>query len=279
MTPTAVITGGNTGIGKETARGLVAAGMRVIIASRNQAKAEAAVRELADGTGSVEYVPLDLADLASVRGCANQLRERLDHIDVLINNAGVILGRRRTTTDGFEATFGINHLGHFLLTHELRDLLDAAPAARVITVTSDGHRQGGRLNFDDLMLERRYRSFVAYCRSKLANVLFTRELAKRTTATTITANCLHPGFVASEFALGGDAPLLSIGLFIARPFAISPAKGARTSIHLATSPDVADLTGLYFEKCQPAVPSTAAQNDDDARRLWEVSERLVGITA
>ena len=278
-----VITGGNAGIGKETAVGLAQQGARVVITSRDVGRGAAAVEEIRRRSDSetVEAMQLDLASFPSIRAFATDLLARDDRLDVLIDNAGLILRRRTETEDGFETTFGVNHLGHFLLTNLLLDKLRASAPSRVVVVSSDAHKQvGGGLDFDDLQSERRYRAIRAYGRSKLANIYFARELARRLDGSGVTANALHPGFVASRFARDGDLGWVGrIGMPLVRPFALSAADGARTSIHLASSPDVDGLTGHYFYKCLPIAPSSTAQDDEAARRLWAVSEELVGSRA
>ncbi len=279
-----VVTGGNSGIGLEAAAGLAVQGAHVIIAVRNAEKGARAVTEIRSRTGSetVEQMPIDLASLASIRAFADAWRARDEPVHVLLNNAGLVLHERSITADGFETTFGVNHLGHFLLTALLRDALVASSPARVVTVSSGAHA-GARhgLDFDDLMWERRRYSGLgmgAYCASKLANVMFTRELARRFDGADVTANCLHPGFVGSNFAREGDGGRLgSIGMALLRPFALSPKKGARTSIHVASAPELDGVTGEYFYKCQPAKVSKWALDDDACGRLWNVSEQLVGL--
>lgn len=275
----AVITGGNSGIGKETAAALAGMGAHVIIAARNPTKAAAAVAELQHRTpdASVEQMTLDLASFASVRAFAADFAERFDTLHVLVNNAGAVLRSRTITEDGHETQFEVNHLSHFLLTNLLRDRLEHAPAGRIVNVSSTGHtfaRSG--LDFDDLESSRgRYKGFGVYCETKLANILFTRELANRWTATTVTANAVHPGFVGSNFGrerdmgFHGGAAMLAL-----RPFAISSAAGARTSIYLASSPDVNGVSGQYFYKCRVASPSKAALDNAAAARLWDVSAQM-----
>jgi NAD(P)-dependent dehydrogenase (short-subunit alcohol dehydrogenase family) len=273
-----VITGGNAGIGKETAVGLARQGARVVITSRDAGRGAEAVADIRAraGSGSVEVMALDLADFASIRNFASELLARTDRIDVLIDNAGLILLSRRVTVDGFEMTFGVNHLGHFLLTNLLLDRIKASAPARVVVVSSHAHKQARRgLDFDDLQSERSYSSFGVYAKTKLANIYFARELARRLDGAGVTANALHPGFVGSRFARDGDTGGLgNIGMVLLRPFAISPEKGARTSVWLASSPDVVDETGGYFYRCAPSTPSAAARDDEAARRLWAVSEEL-----
>ena len=275
-----VITGGNTGIGKEAAVGLAELGAHVVITSRNEERGRAARDEIAErsGNSAVEVMPLDLASFRSIRSFAADVLDQFDRLDVLVDNAGLILLRRRETEDGFEETFGVNHLGHFLLTDLLLERLRASAPARVVVVSSNAHKGAKRgLDFDDLQSERRYRWMGAYNKSKLANISFTRELARRLDGTGITVNALHPGFVRSDFGRGGDlGGVYGWGIkYLASPFAISPERGARTTIYLASSPDVDGVTGGYFYMCRPAVPSAAAQDDAAARRLWDASEQLV----
>jgi NAD(P)-dependent dehydrogenase (short-subunit alcohol dehydrogenase family) len=276
---TVLITGGNAGLGLATARGLARRGARVVITARDPAKGAAAaddVRAAAPGA-TVEVLDLDLASFASIRRCAAEALERIERLDVLVNNAGLVLTEFRLTENGFEMTFGVNHLGHFLLTSLLADRLRASAPARVVVVTSTGHRYtAGGLDFDDLQSERGYQPFIAYGRSKLANIYFTRELARRMAGTGVTANSVHPGFVGTRFGKDGDGGKAGAVLMsLTRPFALSPARGARTSIYLASSPDVADTTGEYFTRCRAVKPSRLATDDAAARRLWEVSEALI----
>jgi NAD(P)-dependent dehydrogenase (short-subunit alcohol dehydrogenase family) len=280
---TVVITGGNSGIGLEAAVGIAQRGHKVVIAVRNESKGALAVADIRarSGNDAVEQMPIDLASLASVRAFAASWNERDEPIHVLLNNAGLVQRSRHTTADGFEMTLGVNHLGHFLLTALLRDAIEAAGGgARIINVASGAHagaRKG--LDFDDLMFQRRKYSGMgmsAYAASKLANIMFTRELAKRLQGTGITANALHPGFVGSNFAREGDGGRMGdIGMALLKPFALSTAKGARTSVYLATSPEVATVTGEYFYKCKVTQPSKFARDDAACARLWEISESLV----
>src|SRR5262249_40133428 len=240
---TILITGGNTGIGKEAAVGLAGLGARVVITSRNEERGDAAREEIVERSGNrtVEVVPLALASFRSIRSFAADVLGRFDQLDVLVNNAGLILKRRTETEDGFEATFGINHLGHFLLTELLLDRLQASAPARVVVVASRAHKGARRgLDFEDLQAEGSYRRMDAYNKSKLANCSFARELARRLDRTGVTVNALHPGFVRSDFGRGGDlGGLYGWGIkYLAQPFAISSQRGARTVTHLASSPDV-----------------------------------------
>ena len=278
----AVVTGGNSGIGKETAAALAGMGAHVIIAARNPTKAAAAVRELRDRApnATVEHLPLDLASFASVHAFADDFDERFDRLDVLVNNAGGVLHKRIVTEDGHETQFQVNHLSHFLLTALLRNRLEAAPSGRVVNVSSTAHNYArGGLDFDDLDWERRkYRGFLVYCHTKLANVLFTRELARRLEGTELTANAVHPGWVGSNFGREGDmGRVLGVAFVLGRPFAISNEAGARTSVYLASSPDVDGVTGQYFYKCRVGKPSNAALDDAAAARLWDASAALTGV--
>jgi retinol dehydrogenase 12 len=275
---TVVITGGNSGIGWETARALAEAGATVVITARDKARGEAAVSELrATGQGGqIELIVFDLGDISSVRSGAEQLSTMCDQINVLVNNAGVVLSDRRESADGYEATFAINHLGPFFLTKLLLDRLKQSAPARIVNVSSTAHK-GARhgLDFDDLQSTKHYRGMEAYSRSKLANIYFTTELARRLQGTGVTANCLHPGTVKTAYGRDGDSSgFLALGLKIGAPFFLSSEKGARTSIFLASSPEVEGVSGKYFVKCKPRVPSKAARDDEAATRLWQISEEL-----
>jgi NAD(P)-dependent dehydrogenase (short-subunit alcohol dehydrogenase family) len=277
-----LVTGGNTGIGLETCVALAGQGHRLVFTSRDTRRGEAARVEIArrSGSESVDVMALDLARFASVREFAGSFLDRYERLDVLIHNAGVVLSSRQVTEDGNEATFQVNHLGPFLLDALLRERVIASGHSRVVVVSSDAHTSARRgLDFDDLETEhRRYRSFAVYGRTKLANILFTRELARRIAATDVTANAVHPGFVATRFGRDGDTGLLGAALMpMLRPFALSPAHGAQTSIYVATAPELDGITGGYWVKCAPATPTAAAQDDDAARRLWDVSEQLTGL--
>jgi NAD(P)-dependent dehydrogenase (short-subunit alcohol dehydrogenase family) len=274
---TVLITGGNAGVGKETAVGLASMGADVVITSRDPGKGERAAREIRERTGkAVTVLSLDLASFASIRGLAAEVLERYERLDVLINNAGLILGRRRETQEGFEMTLGVNHLGHFLLTSLLQERIVASTPARIINVASEAHRRAFRgLDFDDLQARGRYNGLAVYDRSKLANIYYTRELARRLEGTGVTVNAVHPGLVRTEFALEGDT--LFIGLFyrLFGPFMGTAEKGARTSIWAASSPDLEGASGRYYGDCREVTPTRLAQDDRIAARLWEVSEQLV----
>lgn len=274
-----VITGANTGIGKEAARALSKMGARVAIGSRDMSKGEAAALEIREQTGGdVVNFALDLASFASIRSFAQAILAAYPRIDVLILNAGLVLGDRRETVEGIEATFGINHLGHFLLTDLLLERVRASAPSRIVVVSSDAHRRAKNgLTWDELVERRRYSGVKAYCESKLANILFTRELAKTLEGSGVTVNALHPGVIASEFARGGDVGWLSFFWRLGAPFMKTSAQGAATTIHLASSPDVSGITGEYFVDARQVKPNRAARDDEAARRLWEESERLIAM--
>jgi NAD(P)-dependent dehydrogenase (short-subunit alcohol dehydrogenase family) len=277
---TVVVTGGNSGIGQATAVGLARAGARVVITARDERRGAAAVDAIRSESGSqsVELAVFDLASLASVRAGAAELLERCPRLDVLVNNAGIVLTDRRLSDDGFEMTFAVNHLGPFLLTLLLLDRITKSAPARIVNVASTAHKGARRgLDFDDLQSERRYGGMQVYSKSKLANILFTAELAKRLAGTGVTANSLHPGTVATGYGRDGDASgFLSFGLKVIKPFILTPARGARTSIYLASSPEVAGVSGQYFVKCRPGRTTKAARDEAAAARLWTLSEELVG---
>jgi NAD(P)-dependent dehydrogenase (short-subunit alcohol dehydrogenase family) len=279
---TVVVTGGNSGIGFETAVALGSMGARVLITARNADKGRAAVAAITQrvgGEGGVQLVVFDLADLASVRRGAEEILEQAPRLDVLVNNAGLVLTERAETIDGYEATFAINHLGPFLLTNLLLDRMTASVPSRIVNVSSTAHNAARKgLPFDDLQTTHGYRGMRVYGQSKLANILFTLELSRRFADKGLTANSLHPGTVRTGYGGDGDAHgFLAFGIKIASPFFLSPAKGARTSVYLASSPEVEGATGEYFVKCKPRNPRRWAQDPEAARHLWEVSEELVGL--
>ena len=274
-----VVTGSNVGIGLESAVGVAALEATTILACRNQAKAEAAAKEVTQRTWNddVHVVALDLADLASVRKAAEAILSRWERLDVLVNNAGGTWSQRQLTAQGIEYTFGVNHLGPFYLTNLLLDRLRADAPARIVNLTSVGHHAAfGGMHFDDLQSEKHYEAMEAYCRSKLANVLFTRQLAVRLAGTGVTANAMHPGWVRSRFGMDGDlSGVTGFGIRVMRPFQISPRRAPRTSVFLATSPDVATRTGMYWVRSKPGHMSRHARDDAAAARLWDESERLL----
>jgi len=276
---TVVITGGTSGIGEIAAELLAQMGARIVLIARDKSRGEATLarlRKRATGLAhTVHYA--DLARIPEMKRVAAQIAESEPRIDVLINNAGAMFGSRQLTGDGLEYTFALNHMAYFVVTEGLRERLQASAPARVINTSSGAHR-GARLDFDDLQLVKDFSAMKAYSRSKLCNILFTRELARRLHGTGVTANCLHPGFVATRF---GDQSggLISRFIGLAKLFAISPEKGAETLVYLASSPDVAETTGAYFYKCRPITPSQAALDDRAAMLLWERGEALAGFKA
>ena len=274
-----VITGANSGIGLETAVALAAMGATVVMACRNPAKAAAAAAEVRQRATSdaVSVVPLDLADLASVRAAAATIESDYGRVDVLINNAGGIWTTRETTVQGFEQTFGVNHLGHFYLTNLVLSRLVASAPARVINVSSAAHRLAMRgLPWDDLQHERRYSAMAVYGESKLANILFTRGLARRVDPAVVTANAAHPGPVRSGFGMDGDTKgVLGLANLMVRPFEVTPMQGADTVIFLAFDSSVAGRSGEYWSNRSVAHVSTHGRDDQAAERLWRVSLQLL----
>ncbi len=274
-----VITGSNTGIGFETAVGVAAMEATTVLACRNQAKAEAAAKEVVRRTWNddVHVVPLDLADLASVRKAADEILSRWDRLDVLVNNAGGTWSTRQVTAQGFEYTMGVSHFAHFFLTLQLLQRLQHSAPARIVNLTSVGHHFASKgMRFEDLQSEHSYDGMDAYCRAKLANVLFTRELARRLDVGAVTANVAHPGWVRSRFGMDGDlSGAMGLGIQLIRPVQISPKRGAKTSIYLAASPDVARKTGMYWVRSKPGHMARQARDDEAAVRLWDESERLL----
>ncbi len=273
-----LVTGGNSGIGKATAIGLAELGARVVIVSRDKDKGEAALIEIRArrGNRNVEMMQADMSSQDSVRQLANDFARRYKGLHVLINNAGIILPKRVVTVDGLEATFATNHLGHFLLTNLLLGLIKASAPSRIINITSSAHR-GTEVNFEDLQGEKKYSGFQAYSQSKLANVLFTYELARRLGGTGVTVNCLHPGVVRTGF--GKDqGGLFSIGIRIVSPFMMSPERAARAAIYLATSPELDGVTGKHFSKGKEEKSSMESYDQAAAERLWKVSTDLTKLT-
>jgi len=291
-----LVTGAASGIGAMTARALAQRGATVILVDRDAERGAATAGQIEQETGgaTVEFIQTDLSSQQEIRQLAQQVKSRHPRLDVLLNNAGAIFSERRETVDGIEMTFGLNYLGYFLLTHLLLDLVKAGAPARIINTSSRAHARA-QMNFDDLQSRVDYVGIRAYEKSKLAIVLFTYELARRLAGTGVTVNALHPGIVATNFSTRNPGMVGSIMRWMAKQYAtdgktanpiarllqrilISPEQGAQTGIYLATSPDVAGVTGKYFVKCK-AVPSAPASYDSAAaRRLWDVSEELTGIS-
>jgi len=273
---TVLVTGATSGIGKATAIGLAAMGANLAIVGRDRERTDHAVRDIRTaGGGQVDPFVADLSSQAAVRKLADDVLGRLARIDVLVNNVGGYWGTRHVTADGLERTFAINHLAPFLLTELLLDRLKSSPQARVVTVASGAHSLG-RIDFDDLQGERSYSGSRAYNQSKLANVLFTYELARRLEGSTVTANALHPGVVRTSFGADDPGSVQKLLVPFLRPFMRSAAQGAATSIYLASTPDLAGVTGRYFVNNQPKRSSRESYDEVVAARLWQVSAELVG---
>lgn len=269
-----MITGASRGIGREAARALARKGADLVLVVRDRARGEEIASELRAACGvEVEVLVGDLSSLADVKRVAGEFLARHDRLDVLVNNAGALLMERQVTADGYEATFATNHLAYFFLTELLRGALEKAAPSRVVNVSSDAHHRGA-MRWDDLMSEQRWSGWRAYCDSKLANVLFTTELARRLDGTGVTANALHPGVIASNFARNNRG-VVGFAWTMMGPFLTKPDEGARTTVYLASSPEVEGVTGKYFVRCREAKPSRDARDPEAANRLWEISEELV----
>lgn len=274
---TCVVTGANAGIGKETAVGLARSGAHVVMVCRSSERGERALAEVkaASGSDAVELMLCDMSAFASMRELSEQLHAQHRAVHVLVNNAGAMFARREQTVDGIEQTFQVNHLGYFVVTHLLLDLLQASAPARIVTVASHAHRRA-KFEFDNLQGERKYSDLSAYSRSKLYNIAFTYELARRLAGTGVTANCLHPGVVASNFGLSAS-PAFRLLVKVGRPFLMSSERGARTSIYVAASSEVEGVSGKYFDKCKQVRSSRVSYDVEAQRRLWKVSAELTGL--
>ncbi len=276
---TVLVTGGTGGIGKATARGLARLGAHLAITGRDRGRTEGAAREIrAAGGGPVDMFVADLTSQSEVRRLADEVLQSLPRIHVLVNNVGGYWNTRHVTADGLERTFALNHLAPFLLTNLLLDRLKQSTPARVVTVSS--HAQAlGQLDFDDLQGERSYSGARAYNQSKLANVVFTYELARRLQGTSVTANALHPGVVRTAFEAEDPSGAQRLLLPFLLPFMKTPAQGAATSIHLASAPDLEQVTGRFFANSKPKRSSKRSYDEAVAARLWQVSADLVGLTS
>jgi len=275
---TIVATGATSGIGEAAVLELAGMGARIVFIARDEARAEATMAKLeakAPGLGH-RVILANLSSMAETRKAGAAIAASEPRIDVLINNAGALFSDRRVTPEGLELTFALNHMAYFVLTEALRDKLVASAPARIVSTSSDAHK-GMSLDFSDLQSAKSYSGLKVYGRSKLANILFTRELARRLAGTGVTANCFHPGVVATRFgsSSGGFASLV---IPLLRPFFISPEKGGDTLVYLASAPEVANTTGQYFVKRKIEEPSAAARDDQAAKRLWEASEALAGAS-
>ena len=273
-----MVTGANVGIGKETARALASAGARVIMVCRSRARGEAARAEIIEQSGNeaVELMLADLAVQADVRKVAAAFQRQHDALHVLVNNAGAYFPQRTESADGLEMTWALNHLGYFLLTNLLLDGITQSAPARIINVSSAGHTHG-TIDFDDLQMRRNYGGFQAYARSKLANLLFTYELARRLAGTAVTVNALHPGAVNTNIWNNVDGLLGRLLRAVGKFYFLPVEAGAATAIYLATSPDVTGVTGQYFAKQKAVRSSPGSYRTDVAARLWDVSTAMTGL--
>lgn len=277
-----IITGATSGIGEETAKVLAGKGAEVVLISRSQNKLDNTARMIREATGSekVTTIQADLSSLAGIRSAAEAFLQQYDRLDVLVNNAGGIFYERKESADGYEMTFALNHLNYFLLTNLLLAVLKRTASeqgeARIVNVSSDAHK-GGKVDFDDLQKERSYRAFGAYAQSKLMNVLFTYELARRLENTNVTTNALHPGFVATGFNNSAQGILGNLVRLLERFVAISPEEGAKTSIYLASSPEVKGISGKYWNQSKAVDSDSVSYDTATQRRLWDVSEQLAGL--
>lgn len=271
-----VITGATSGIGLVAAEALAAKGMRILLIARDRARAEIAKARIARAGPAATAYYGDLALIADMKRVASEIAAAEPKIDVLINCAGAAFSPREETPDGLEKTFALNHLSYFVVTNLLLSNLRAAAPSGIVNVASDGHHYA-RLDFADLQMRRGYRGFTAYATSKLANILFTRELARRLVGTGIVANAMHPGIVNTRWGnnVGGlRRAIIGLGKSV---LGRSPAKGAETIVYLATAPEAANVSGKYFIDCSPATPTAAAQSDTDAKLLWDESVKLTGV--
>jgi NAD(P)-dependent dehydrogenase (short-subunit alcohol dehydrogenase family) len=270
-----LVTGATAGIGKVTAQALAEQGAKVVLVSRNKEKCALTVSEIKNQTGNkdVDFIASDLSSQKEIYKLAEEFIKTHSHLDILVNNAGAVFTSREVSPDGFEMTFALNHLNYFLLTNLLINQLKKSPAARIVNVSSMAH-ESGQINFDDLQGERRYSGWGAYCQSKLANVLFTYELARRLASTKITTNALHPGVVGTNFGSNNSGFMAMFVRLYLRLFSISDKEGAQTSIYLASSPEVENVSGKYFVKRKIRNSSSASHNKDVALRLWQVSLEL-----
>jgi len=272
-----VITGATSGIGKVAAEQLAGMGARMVVVARDPARGQAVLARLSAAAPNVAHSLHvgDLSRIGEVKRVAADIAAAEPRIDMLINNAGALYSSRKLTEDGLERHFATNHMAYMVLTHGLRERLFASAPTRVINTASEAHRSA-HLAFDDLQFANGFNGITAYNRSKLCNILYTRELARRWAGTGVTVNCFHPGFVATRFGDQAGGPL-AIAVWIAKRFAISPEKGARTLVYLASSPEVANVSGEYFVKNRLVAPSAAAADDAAARRLWAETARLTGL--
>ncbi|MDQ0115347.1 SDR family oxidoreductase [Paenibacillus harenae] len=275
---TVIVTGANSGMGLATTIELAKLGAKVIMACRSEERGRQALEQAraASGSTAIELMLCDLGSLASIRSFAEAYKEQYDRLDVLVNNAGVISLKRKTTKDGFESMIGVNHLGHFLLTHDLLEMLKAAPQGRIVNVSSGAHK-AGHIHFNDPFLTKGYNVAKGYAQSKLANILFTKELAKRLAGTKVTVNSVHPGAVGTNIGVDRNTGFGKSVLRMLKPFFRSPLKGADTAIYLASSEEGGASTGLYFIDRKPAQVSKRAADSELASKFWTWSEQQVRL--
>jgi retinol dehydrogenase 14 len=275
----AVVTGASGGMGRATAAILAAGyGMKVYLVARSEEKGKRALEYVngLSGRSDAELVLCDLASLASVRKAAEELSGRAGHIDVLVNNAGVVTVKREETGDGFERQLGVNHLGHFVLTGLLLPLLQRSPAGRIVVVSSGAHKIG-RMNYDDPGMRQGFTIWGAYGRSKLANIWFTRELASRLAGSSVTVNALHPGAVSTDIGVDRKSGFGTMVHRLLRPFFLTPEEGSATAVYLATAGELEGVAGQYYYRKKPAAVSALASQPEEARRFWEWSEQVTGF--
>ncbi len=273
-----IVTGANSGMGKAISVELARTGAAVVMLCRSKSRGEAALAEVraSSGNKSVELMLCDLGSQKSIRDFCNEFKKTHQRLDALVNNAGAILLNRQLTEDGYELQFGVNHLGHFLLTNELLDLLISSAPSRIVNVASGAHKIG-KIHFEDVSLSKNYTVWRAYAQAKLANILFTYELAEHLKDTGVTVNCLHPGAVATNMGVDRDTGFGKLITGMLKPFFLTPEQGAETAIYLATSNDVAGITGKYFYRKRPIPSSKRSYDKSAAKKLWDMSEDMTGL--
>lgn len=274
----AIVTGANSGMGKAASTELAKTGAAVVMLCRNEVRGEEAVKEVqaASGNHSVKLMLCDLGSRKSIEDFCREFKKKYRRLDVLVNNAGVMPAKWQQTVDGYELQFGVNYLGHFYLTNLLLDILIGSAPSRIVNVSSGAHR-GGRIHFEDINLRKKYSSFKAYSQSKLANILFTYELAEKLRGTGVTVNCLHPGVVATGIGINRETSLGAFIYSLSKWFLLTPEKGAETAVYLAASPEAEGVTGKYFSRKRPASSSKRSHNKADAEKLWNLSKEMTGL--
>jgi NAD(P)-dependent dehydrogenase (short-subunit alcohol dehydrogenase family) len=275
----AIVTGANSGMGKAISTALAKTGANVVMLCRSKTRGEEALKEVKalSGSNSVELMLCDLGAIKSIEDFCRDFKKKYKRLDVLVNNAGVILPGRHETADGYELQFGVNHLGHFLLTNRLLELLKASAPSRIVNVASGAHKIG-KIHFEDVNLKSNYTLWRAYAQSKLANILFTYELAERLKGTGVTANCLHPGAVATNMGINRETGFGTLITSLLKPIFQTPEQGADTTIYLAISKEVEGVTGKYFYRKRPITSSKASYDKAIAKKLWDLSEQMTGIS-